>query len=197
MFYQKSISVWPNAKQCDLLFPFTLPTVALPPRVTSTPVRFNRVYSEVTQVGLSVVFSPFLFPECINCSIRLMEQRDHTSTTHRFSFRITPVLWRCFHLKIEISALDYLAANTVGLFISSRPWQHGRHTVPLFALSSPVERGMGDGSDGSHIWTKQGLNAKPGVRRDMSQFIWLIVMLTEGIQQKPLWSVCELRYCTV
>lgn len=48
-----------------------------------------------------------------------------------------------------------------------------RHTVPLFDLASPMERRVGDGSDGSRVWNKDGLNVKPEVGKDMNQFVWL------------------------
>lgn len=52
-------------EQDDLLFPFTLPAVALPPKVTSIPVRFNRVCSEDTLGVLSVVYSTLFYVFCL------------------------------------------------------------------------------------------------------------------------------------
>lgn len=140
---RQSIWVWPDAKH-DLLFHFTLSTVALPPRATSILVRFNGVYSEVTLGTFSIMPPP---PPCIPW----MHEWDHKVNgavsmhvviTHTLCLYHPPPLpcW-CFHPKIKMSAFDYLTANSSYSF---PPSMHPmRHTDPLFASSSPVGTDVG------------------------------------------------------
>lgn len=77
----------------------SLSTVALPLGATTTPVRFNRVYSKVTAGTLSVVSFCCLLPQCMNWSIRLM---DCPCSHNRgiFSLHFPPPLQRCWCLHL-------------------------------------------------------------------------------------------------
>lgn len=167
---QQSVWVWPNAEHDDLLFPFTLSTVALPPRAASTPVRFNRVYSKVTHGTLSVIHSPFYSPEYMNCAIRLMEY-PYRHYTHIFSLCVAP--FPSALLVFPSKGCQPLITSQSIHFPSSMP--PTRHTAPLFALSSPVEadRGGGMGTRAHTHELNKSRMLKPAVRRDVNQFIWV------------------------
>lgn len=135
-------------------------TVAFPLRLTSSAVRFNRVYSKVTLGSLSVIYFPFLlFPECMNWTIRLVEHSGHTDIVHTSLYQ-QPLLpcWR-FPSKTEMSVFDYLAVNR--LLISSLPCH--QQDILFCSLLYHLQRrhGWGMGTRAhtyAHVWTKQGLN---------------------------------------
>lgn len=149
---EQSVWVWPNAWWPTFLsHSGSLCTVALPLRVTSIPVRFNRVYSEVTLGTLSAVYpSLFLFLEWTNWTIRLMEQTAHVGIIHAF-----PGVSRAFDWDVGL----WLPRLIDGLFTSPAP--PTRHTALLFALERR-QRGWGMGRGGSHMYElNKGWMSKP------------------------------------
>lgn len=88
----------------------SLSTVALPPRATSTPVRFNRVYSKVSLGTLSVVYSPpifsfiYFFFASLNAQIgttRLMKQTVQTGVISAFCPLCCPSPLLCWCLRLR------------------------------------------------------------------------------------------------
>lgn len=111
-------------------FPFhSLCTVALAPRVTSTPVRFNRVYSKVTPGTRSFVYLFF---------ISWMHELNHTvkgavcpcvHVTHISSLYHPDLLLRLHPTAlIEMTAFDYLSVNGGRLFIYAI-YPHQQHIL--------------------------------------------------------------------
>lgn len=127
----------------------SLSTVALPPRATSTPVRFNRVYSKVSLGTLSVVYSPhfffylffFCFPECTNWNHKVNEADGPNRRDICILSPLLPLPSALLVSSIEMSACDYLPVSS--LFTSSSSTPPTRHTVGVFITSGVG--GMGSG----------------------------------------------------
>lgn len=202
-----------SVTQCNAWWPTflfhssSLSTVALPPRVAPIPVRFNRVYSKVTLGTLSVVYSPFFIP----WMHKFVHKVKGADCPYRLSTRIFPSLLRVpFALPVSPSRVCdwdvslWLPRCQQSIHVSSS-MPPTRHTVLLFALSSRAETQVGDGNGASHIYElNKGWMLKPGVRRDMNQFIWLSKKKERCERRKAtkavtlLWSVAHrLKYCTV
>lgn len=139
----------------------SLSTVALHLGATTTPVRFNRVYSKVTAGTLSVVSFCYLLPQCMNWSIRLM---DCPCSHNRgiFSLYPTPPALLVSPSLIETSAFDYLSVNASRRLTSL--FQCHQQDILLCSL----RRDGGWESGLAHIWTKQGLGWEETWRREYS-----------------------------
>lgn len=138
---QQSVRVWPNAKSMmTYFFSRSLSTVALPPRATFTPVRFNRVYSKVSLGTLSVVYSAyffffffFWFPECTNWNHKVNEA-DGPNRRDICILSLccpSPLLGWCLRLRCQ----PVITSPVSSLFTSSSSMPPTRHTVVVFITS--------------------------------------------------------------
>lgn len=136
-------SVTQRKKHDDLLFLFhsrSLSTVALPPRATSTPVRFNRVYSKVSLGTLSVVYSPpifsfiYFFFASLNAQIgttRLMKQTVQTGVISAFCPLCFPSTLLCWCLRLRCQPV----ITSLSAVYSRRPPRRHRQDILSGSLS--------------------------------------------------------------
>lgn len=118
----------------------SLSTVALPPRATSTPVRFNRVYSKVSLGTLSVVYSPpifsfiYFFFASLNAQIgttRLMKQTVQTGVISAFCPLCCPSPLLCWCLRLRCQPV----ITSLSAVYSRRPPRCHRQDILSGSLS--------------------------------------------------------------